>query len=96
MIAAVALWLLGVVDQVDNGVALVEWEGAVFGTVDVADLPRDTHEGDRVRLRVTTKLLKQHPTEDGDVSLLLDLEHVRARVRRLPRGARRPSTQERS
>ena len=47
------LWLglHGVVDQVDAGWALVEWDRRAFGWVPAEALPPEVGEGDRIVLR---------------------------------------------
>ena len=53
MIAGVLLAarLVGIVDQIDAGWVLVEWQGRVFSTVPAAHLPPRVGEGDRIVLR---------------------------------------------
>ena len=57
MIAAVLLAarLVGIVDQIDGGQALVEWEGRAFSVVPTAQLPAGVGEGDRFVLRPSRK-----------------------------------------
>jgi len=47
----VAAGLVGIVDLVDEGWAVVEWDGRAFGFVPADLLPRGVGEGDRVVLR---------------------------------------------
>jgi len=49
--ALLGAWLVGVVDQIDGGWALVEWDGRAFGFVPADRLPPGVGEGDRVVLR---------------------------------------------
>lgn len=46
-----AACLVGIVDLVDDGWAVVEWDGRAFGFVPAEQLPRGVGEGDRVVLR---------------------------------------------
>ena len=43
--------LVIVIDQIDAGTALVEWEVGVFTEVSTACLPQGVREGDRLRVR---------------------------------------------
>jgi hypothetical protein len=43
--------LVGVVDQIDAGWALVEWAGRAYGWVPADQLPEGVGEGDRIVLR---------------------------------------------
>lgn len=89
MTLALGLVLHGVVDQVDAGIALVEWEGRAFGTVALDALGLEPREGDRLRLRLRRRDLRVADADDDAVWLAIDLS--RARAARLAR----PSTRAR-
>ncbi len=59
MIFAALLWstlvLHGVVDRVENGMAVVEWEGSAIGYLPVELLPPAAAEGDTVVLEVRSR-----------------------------------------
>jgi hypothetical protein len=85
MIAALLLgtFLHGVIDQVDAGWALVEWEGHAWGYVPSELLPTDVGEGDRIILKVRRRRghLVELPLEvapDGESWVRASIHQTRA------------------
>jgi hypothetical protein len=50
---ALFLVLIGVVDQVDNGLALVEWENSTSSYMDIDTFPAPLVEGSTIHLTLT-------------------------------------------
>jgi hypothetical protein len=82
----------GVVDRIEGGYAVVEWEGAALGDIPVALLPADVGEGDKVVLRLRRGPARDVllPTASGVIELPEELlpRGVRAVVTRPRREAR--------
>lgn len=61
------VWLVVVVDQVDGSTALVEWGPNVFGTLSTEVLPDNTHEGDRIQVRVRARDMRPRDADHDEV-----------------------------
>jgi hypothetical protein len=50
---ATVLLLVGIIDQIDNGIALVEWESSTWTLLELSPLQSPLQEGSTITLTVT-------------------------------------------
>jgi hypothetical protein len=62
------LVLIGVVDQVDNGLALVEWENSTWSHIDITTFPGPLVEGSTIHLTLTPPATPQIVTDNAPPS----------------------------